>query len=196
MEPVKALLVVDVQNDFRPGGALPVPDADAVVPALNGYARWFADAGLPVFASRDWHPPYSSHFASEGGHWPHHCIQNTEGARFHPDLRLPAGTVVISKGMDPRRDSYSVFQAVDEDRQDFTTIIKCGGIRDLYVGGLATEYCIKCTVLEALDMGLAVHLLIDAIRGIAPATSSEAIAQMIGHGAIRTVFEDLPAQVR
>jgi nicotinamidase/pyrazinamidase len=196
MDPVKALLVVDVQNDFCPGGALPVPDGDAVVPMLNSYARWFADAGLPVFASRDWHPPYSSHFATEGGRWPRHCIQNSEGARFHPDLRLPEGTVVISKGMDPRRDSYSVFQAIDENRQDFTTLLKCGGIRGLYVGGLATEHCVRCTVLEALDMGITVHLLVDAIRGIDQAASGKAIAQMIARGAIRTVFEDLPVYVR
>src|SRR5581483_7602085 len=106
-----ALIVVDVQNDFCPGGALAVAGGDAVVPVLNGYAERFAAAGRPIFATRDWHPPRTTHFQPFGGVWPPHCVQDTPGGAFHPDLRLPPGTRVVSKGMGAEEDAYSGFQA-------------------------------------------------------------------------------------
>src|SRR5262245_28172729 len=106
-----ALVIVDVQNDFCPDGALGVPGGDAVVPILNRYAERFAAAGAPVFVSRDWHPAETTHFKAHGGVWPSHCVQGTTGAAFHPELVLPAGAAVVSKGMDPREDAYSCFQA-------------------------------------------------------------------------------------
>ena len=108
-----ALVVVDLQNDFCPGGALGVRGGDAIVPVLNRYLERFGRAGAPVFLTRDWHPPVTRHFRAYGGVWPPHCVQGTRGAEFHPGLAPPAGAVVVSKGMDPEQDAYSAFQAED-----------------------------------------------------------------------------------
>jgi len=196
MQQTHALLIVDVQNDFFPGGAVPVPEAESVVPVLNSYARWFAEAHLTVFVSRLWHPVYSRQFASTVERWPRYSIRDTPGAAFHPDLYLPEGAVILSHGMDPRGGGYSLFQSVDEDRQDFMTLLRCGGIRELYVGGLFVDDLIRLTVLDALGRGLRVHLLTDAVRGKDSAVLRAAVTEMITKGAIRTVYDDLPALVR
>jgi len=157
-----ALLVVDVQNCFLPGGSLPVQDGDLIVPRLNEYMRLFAERGLPVFASRDWHPAQTVHFQK----WPEHCVQNTEGAMFAVDLDLPHGAVIISKGMDPNEDAYSAFQAVDEEGHAFPFLLQERGIQHLYVGGLALDYCVRCSALDAVHAGLRVTVLIDATRAV------------------------------
>ncbi|WP_298268224.1 nicotinamidase [Geobacter sp.] len=193
-----ALLIVDVQNDFCPGGLLPVADGDAVVPALNQYLTLFRGRGLPVFASRDWHPPTSTHFRDYGGIWPVHCVRGTDGARFHPLLKLPYDAIIISKGMDPTRDDYSAFQGVTEGGVPFSVVLKEMGISRLYVGGLATDYCVKESVLEGLRHGLSVTLLEDAVRGVDlnPDDSSRAVAEMTSAGArhatLATIAELLP----
>src|SRR5688500_5462051 len=112
-EPDSALLVIDVQRDFCPGGSLAVSEGDHVVPPLNAAAARFAASGRPVVATRDWHPARTVHFQRFGGPWPPHCVQGTPGAEFHPDLRLPAGAVVVSSGMREDEDGYSAFDAVD-----------------------------------------------------------------------------------
>lgn len=180
-----ALLIVDVQNDFCPGGQLAVPGGDAVVPALNRYLDLFRARGLPVFASRDWHPPTTTHFRDYGGIWPVHCVRGTEGARFHPLLALPCDAIIISKGMDAARDDYSAFQGVTEGGVPFPVVLKEMGISKLYVGGLATDYCVKESVLEGLRHGLSVTLLEDAVRGVElrPGDSSKAVAAMTSAGA-------------
>jgi nicotinamidase/pyrazinamidase len=106
-----ALVVVDVQNDFCPGGALGVPEGDRVVPVLDRYAERFAARGAPVFASGDWHPPRTTHFAAWGGPWPPHCVQDTPGAALHAGLVLPASAQIVSKGMGADEDAYSCFAA-------------------------------------------------------------------------------------
>ena len=188
-----ALLIIDVQNDFCPGGGLAVPRGDEVVPVLNEYIRHFSQKGLPIFASRDWHPKQTSHFKASGGLWPEHCVQGTPGAAFHPGLKLPASTVVISKGMDPSQDSYSAFQAADEQGTAFIELLRRQGVGQLYVGGLATDYCVKASVLDALRYGFAVKLLYDAIRGvdIQKGDSQRAVDEMLSKGALRT---DLSAE--
>ena len=193
MESKKALLIVDVQNDFCPGGALAVPEGDKIVPILNRYMMIFSRKKWPIFASRDWHPRESKHFKQFGGPWPEHCIQNTRGARLHPGLRLPEETIVISKGMDPDKDSYSAFQAVDSKGTEFLELLKMSGIKELYVGGLATDYCVKSSVLDALKFGFKVKLLIDAIKGvnIKPEDSEEAIQEMIRGGAEKMTLKEL-----
>ncbi len=185
MEKVSALLIVDVQMDFCPGGSLAVPGGDQVVPELNRYIQLFSRRGLPVFASRDWHPAGSGHFTDSGGAWPVHCVQDSQGASFHPDLQLPDDAVVLSKGMDPDRDGFSSFEAVTESGQGFVECLLDMGIRHLYVGGLATDYCIKHTVLDALLRGFSVTLLIDAVRGVdlAPGDAERAIREMVTAGA-------------
>jgi len=139
-----------------------------------------------VFASRDWHPEGSSHFSAYGGIWPVHCVQESEGARFHPELDLPADVVILSKGMDPAEDGYSSFEAISEDGKSFSEFLKERGVTHLFVGGLATDYCVKNTVLEALRMGFSVTLLIDAVRGVdlRPGDSEAAIREMVLAGAI------------
>jgi nicotinamidase/pyrazinamidase len=187
----KALLVVDVQNDFCPGGKLAVADGDMVVLVLNRYIELFSHKKLPVFASRDWHPQKSKHFKDFGGSWPIHCVQETEGAKFHPQLILPPETIIISKGMDPEQDSYSAFQAVDSQGLSFLELLNSSGINELYIGGLATDYCVKDSALDALKKGLKVHLLIDAIKAVAQQTSSQALTQMKSLGVREITFDEI-----
>ncbi len=180
-----ALVLVDVQNDFCPGGTLAVPDGDRVVPVLNRYAARFAAAGAPVFVSRDWHPARTKHFQAYGGDWPPHCVQGTPGAAFHPALTVPAGAVVVSKGMDPEQDAYSAFQAEDPGGRPFGSVLDDRGVRRLHVGGLATDYCVKATVLDALRRGFEVLVLADAVRAVdvKPGDGERAMAEMREAGA-------------
>jgi len=166
MERDAALLIVDVQNDFCPGGALPVAAGDRVVEPLNRAAKLFAAAGLTVLASRDWHPPISSHFRGYGGIWPPHCVQGNSGADFHPGLRLPPRTVVISKGSDPGSDGYSAFDGRGDDGRTLEEILESLGVRQLYIGGLASDYCVRSTALDAHQAGFEVTVLSDAIAGV------------------------------
>ena len=181
----RALLVVDVQNDFCPGGTLPVPEADTIIPVLNRYIGLFSKEGLPVFFSRDWHPKKTAHFKKYGGLWPVHCVQGTCGARFHPRLKIPKRKIILSKGMNPLRNSYSAFQAEDEAGLSFLSILKIFGVTQLYVGGLATDYCVKSSVLDALKKGFKVKLLHNAIKGVdmKPGDSARAIKAMVKRGA-------------
>ncbi len=183
-----ALLIVDVQRDFTPGGALPAPDGDRIVPVLNEYARRFAARGLPVFASRDWHPPQTAHFLAFGGPWPPHCVQNTEGAAFHPDLALPDGAHVVSKGMDPVDHGYSAFEAVLDDGRSLDRALADLAVRRLFVGGIATDYCVRASVLDAAIHGYVPVLLLDAIKGIdvEPGDVDRALDEMARAGA-RTI---------
>lgn len=193
MNKVSALIIVDVQNDFCPGGSLPVPEGDRVVPVLNRYIDLFSAQGFPIFASRDWHPEMTSHFKDYGGIWPVHCVQQTSGAAFHPALRLPPETVVLSKGMDPTKDDYSAFQAIDDRGRPLPAILAGVGITHIYVGGLATDYCVKATVLEGLKAGLAVTLLEDAARGVdlQSGDSERAVEEMRKTGAAVTSYDEV-----
>ena len=184
MEIDKALLIVDVQNDFCPGGALGVKDGDRVVPVLNRYIEKFARAGMPIFLSRDWHPLRTSHFNTAGGIWPPHCVQGSDGAEFHPDLKISNDAVVLSKGMAADEDSYSAFAAVDSRGVALKDLLRQSGIQRIYVGGLATDYCVKETVLEGLMHGFQVVLLRDAICGVnlRPEDSAQAIEAMVKAG--------------
>ena len=161
-----ALLIVDVQNDFCPGGALAVPDGDHVVPVLNEYARRLGARGADVFASRDWHPQRTRHFQADGGPWPPHCIAGSPGAGFHEGLELPENAAVVTKGTNPEDDGYSAFEAVDSAGRGLGEVLQKGGVERLYVGGLATEYCVRASVLDGLKAGLDVVVLLDAVRGI------------------------------
>jgi nicotinamidase/pyrazinamidase len=188
-----ALLIVDVQNDFCPGGALAVPGGDRVVPVLNRYAERFAAAGAAVVATRDWHPARTRHFAAWGGVWPPHCVQDTEGAAFHPDLRLPEGTQVVSKGTDPEQDAYSAFQAETPEGMPFAAALGERGVSRLFVGGLATDYCVKATVLDALKEGFEAVVLEDAVAAVevSPGDGERALAEMKAAGAVAVRAEDV-----
>ncbi|MPY89417.1 MAG: isochorismatase family protein [Luteitalea sp.] len=183
--PRAALFIVDVQNDFCEGGALAVPRGDLVIPALN---QWIARArthGLAVYASRDWHPLRTTHFAPYGGPWPVHCVQDTPGAAFHPDLQLPEHAVVISKGQDAEAHGYSAFEGTTPDGTHLVTDLQRRGITHLFVGGLATDYCVKNTVVDARQHGLQVDVIRDAIAAVDvhPGDAQEAIGVMEHAGA-------------
>ena len=183
-----ALIIVDVQRDFCPGGALPVPEGDRVVPVLNEYIRRFREAGAYIYATRDWHPPNHKSFREYGGIWPVHCVQGSVGAEFHPDLKLPEDVIVISKATDPDREAYSGFEGTNllED-------LRGRGVRRVFIGGLATDYCVRSTVLDALRYGFETYLLVDAIRGVDlnPGDSERAIREMVDGGAKKITLSDI-----
>jgi nicotinamidase/pyrazinamidase len=178
-----ALLVVDVQSDFCPGGTLAVPDGDRVVGALNRHIEDAVAHGVPVYASRDWHPRVTRHFEPHGGPWPPHCIQGTAGARFHPELRLPAEAVIVTKGEEPDRHGYSAFEGHTPSGKALLADLREHGVTHLYVGGLATDYCVKHSVLDALSAGLRVTVLEDAVAGVDRDDSARALSEMRQHGA-------------
>lgn len=188
-----ALVIVDVQNDFCPGGSLAVPDGDKVVPLLNRYIDRFVTLKGPIFASRDWHPAVTKHFKAYGGVWPPHCVQGTKGAEFHAGLKLPGDTVIVSKGMDPDADAYSCFQAEDLNGMPFAAALGEGSVQRLFVGGLATDYCVKATVLDALKEGFRVVVLEDAIRAVDvnPGDGPKALEAMKAAGATLVRLSDL-----
>jgi nicotinamidase/pyrazinamidase len=175
----RALIVVDVQNDFCPGGALAVAQGDEVVAPLNKLIEEFLERGEPVFKSRDWHPEKTRHFAAYGGTWPVHCVQRTKGAEFHPELIDDMHIRVISKGLGDE-DSYSAF-----DGTDLALQLRRLGVEEVWVGGLATDYCVKNTVLDALKAGFRVKALANAMRAVElkPGDGERALAEMRAAGA-------------
>lgn len=175
----QALLVVDVQNDFCPGGTLAVPHGDEVIPPLNKLIDEFLERGDPVYLSRDWHKPTTKHFAAYGGTWPVHCVQNTTGAEFHPALRTDPRIKVISKGLGDT-DCYSAF-----DETDLAQQLEREQVNELVVGGLATDYCVKNTVIDAVKHGFKVKAVQDAMRPVElqPGDGEKAIQQMRDAGA-------------
>lgn len=174
-----------MQKDFCPGGALAVPDGDRVVPALNRHAADAAARGWPVYASRDWHPPVTRHFQPYGGDWPPHCVQNTEGATFHDDLRLPDSAIIVSKGQAADSHGYSALEGYTPNGKTLLAELQERQIDHLYVGGLATDYCVKHSVLDARRAGLQVTVLGDSIAGVdvKPGDSAHAMADMRAAGA-------------
>lgn len=195
MQDKAALIVIDVQNDFCPGGALAVEEGDEVVPALNLYIERFQAAGLPVFATRDWHPEKTRHFKAYGGLWPPHCVQGSRGAEFRADLALPKDTIVVSGGTAPDEEGYSGFDAKDEKGRGLAELLHSLGVERIFVGGLATDYCVKCTVLDGIKHGFKAVLLEDAVRGVnlKPQDSDDALREMAEAGAERiTSIADLP----
>lgn len=152
---MRALLIVDVQNDFCPGGALPVPEGDAVVPVINR----LIDAFPLVLASKDWHPAETVHFQK----WPPHCVQGTPGADFHPQLRADKIQYVLLKGTGDRDDGYSAFEATNLNLAEF---LRQQGVTELYVTGLATDYCVRATTLDALRKGFQTYVVTDAVRAV------------------------------
>ena len=156
-----ALIIVDVQNDFCPGGALAVPDGDQVIPVLNQWIEAAEKSQAVIFATRDWHPPGHISFKARGGPWPPHCVQNTPGAELHGKLQLPDDATIINKGFDPDDDSYSCFDHTDLDLR-----LQAAGARCLWIGGLALDYCVMSTAQDAAKLGYEVHVIAAATRPI------------------------------
>jgi nicotinamidase/pyrazinamidase len=173
----RALLIVDFQNDFTPGGALAVRDGDAIAARVDELAR---SGGYDlVVATRDWHPPDHGSFAAQGGPWPVHCVQGTPGAELHPALDRALVDVVIDKGQAPDADGYSGFEATG-----LSELLRERGIDELTITGLATDYCVLNTALDALREGFAVTVEEAAVRAVElrPGDGQRALAQIRSAG--------------
>jgi nicotinamidase/pyrazinamidase len=179
-----ALLVVDVQNDFCPGGALAVPEGDEVVPVINDLMPRFRH----VLATQDFHPPGHSSFAEQGGPWPVHCVQGTPGAELHPSLDTSGIEEVVQKGVDPETDGYSGFAGTD-----LANRLRRLGVRRVVVTGLATDYCVRATAVEAIEHGFEAAVVTDAIRAVdvEPGDGDKAVAEMQEAGAALIAAEQI-----
>lgn len=189
-----ALIIIDVQNDFCPGGSLAVSRGDEVVPALNLMIEHALRNNWMIVASRDFHPHVTSHFNTHGGIWPPHCIMGTKGAEFHPGLKLPATTIVISKGTEKDEDAYSAFQGKWLTRT-LEQILEWNGVDTVYLGGLATDYCVKASAIDAAKLPgkVKTYLLTDASRAvnIKPDDGENAIAEMEAAGVVITTTAEV-----
>ncbi|WMJ74045.1 nicotinamidase [Cytophagaceae bacterium ABcell3] len=152
---MRALLIVDVQNDFCPGGSVPAPEGDKIIPVINKLTERFP----LVVASKDWHPADTVHFKK----WPAHCVKNTQGAAFHPKLETGIIDKVFLKGTDNRDDGYSAFEATNEDLEGY---LKKKGVNELYITGLTTEYCVFNSALDAVNKGFQTYVIEDAVEGV------------------------------
>jgi nicotinamidase/pyrazinamidase len=183
LQPGDALVLVDVQNDFLPGGHLAVPEGDQVITPIKHWLAEFIRAGLPVFATRDWHPSDHCSFRAQGGPWPPHCVAGSEGAQFASELALEGDPriTIISKGTGREADAYSGFEGTDLHAR-----LQSAGARRLFVGGLATDYCVLNTVLDARRLGYEVELLERATRPVEvhAGDGARATAAMIDAGAV------------
>lgn len=182
-----ALLITDIQIDFLPGGALPVADSDEIIPVINEYINHFESAKAHVIASRDWHPADHISFIAQGGSWPPHCVQGTEGSKFSPDLKLPDHTIIISKATDPKHEAYSAFDSTNLDNE-----LRQLGVKRLFVAGLATDYCVVNTVLDARKLGFEAIVLMDATLGInvKEGDVDRAVEAMLKNGAVQATDAD------
>jgi nicotinamidase/pyrazinamidase len=172
------LIVVDVQNDFCPGGALAVEEGDTIIPVLNQWIGAAQEKGISIYASRDWHPVQHVSFKERGGPWPPHCIQDTEGAMFHPDLKLPENVVKVTKGVRFDQDQNSAF-----DQTGLAEQLKRDGVRRLWIGGLAQDVCVLASVIDARKFGFDAHVILEATRPVTPEGGEEAIRKMREAGA-------------
>jgi nicotinamidase/pyrazinamidase len=169
--PGVALVIVDVQNDFAdPRGGLSVKGGSEIIPRINGEAGLAAHNGGMVVCTQDWHPEHTPHFAKDGGIWPDHCIAHTWGAELHPDLHAPDGAPIVRKGA-TGEDGYSGFTMRDPVTgetvpTELETLLRDAGVTEVVVTGLATDYCVKATVLDALRLGFATTVLVDAIAAV------------------------------
>ena len=154
-----ALLLVDPQNDFFPGGAMGMPDGNDLIPVINTYIKHFSRQGWPILATRDWHPSNHCSFTEQGGPYPIHCVQGSRGAQFHSELVMPPGMMIISKGTDPKKDAKSGFEG-----SSLADRLEDLNVKTVFILGPATQDCLKQTVVDARKLGLQIIVLTDAIR--------------------------------
>lgn len=185
---MEALLIVDMQNDFMPGGALAIPDGDKVIPVINKLS-----AKIPfVLASQDWHPRNHISFKERGGPWPPHCVQKSKGADFHPDLDQSKISLIQRKGYLPDREQYSAF-----DQTGLAEMLKCRGVEHLYITGVATDYCVFWSTLGALEGGLKCTVVLDGVKGVEvqPGDVEKALEKMKQAGAQFATSDEVLAQL-
>jgi nicotinamidase/pyrazinamidase len=176
-----ALILVDIQNDFCPGGALAVKDGDTIVPTVNRLTPEFQ----LVISTQDWHPANHISFKERGGPWPPHCVQGTQGAELHPDLKTGEIAHYFRKASSPDKDDYSEFAGRDDKERTLDEVLSAHGVRKLYVVGLATDYCVLETVLDGLKNGYEVYAVTDAMRAVNvnPSDGESALRKMAAGGA-------------
>lgn len=182
----QALVVVDLQNDFCPGGSLAVPDGDATIGIVNQWITRFANNDSPIAFTQDFHPANHCSFDAQGGPWPPHCVQETVGAQIHPEVTTPPQAEYFFKGTDPHADAYSGFEGTSAAGLDLATWLRQQRVDTLYVAGLATDYCVRATVLDACRLGFSVLLISRGIRGVEreAGDSDRAIDDMLAAGAV------------
>jgi len=188
LQPGDALLVVDMQNDFLPGGSLAVNDSATIIPYVNSSIKLFTDKALPVFASRDYHPANHLSFVANGGQWPSHCVAGSWGAAFHPGLQLPDSVIVISKGTDPGREAYSAL-----DSTPLTAMLEKMAIKRIFLCGLTTDYCVFYSTRDLLKAAYPVFLITDGMRAVdvQPGDGDRALQSLMELGAIATTVNEL-----
>lgn len=174
-----ALIIVDVQNDFCPGGTLPVHDGDKVVPAVNEWIQAAEAGGASIFASRDWHPADHISFQGQGGRWPNHCIQKSAGADFHPDLRFPSNGIILSKGIQKNKECYSAFGETG-----LAESLRKLGILRVWIAGLALDVCVRATALDALENHFETHVIVDASRALSLESARQTIIELRAAGCL------------
>lgn len=181
-----ALIVVDMQKDFCEGGSLPVSGCSSIINKVNKYVEVFKAKGLLVIASRDWHPLNHVSFTTAGGPWPPHCVAGSKGAEFVEGLLLPEGVVVVSKATEPETEAYSAFTSTP-----LHYVLSLRGVRRLFIAGVATDYCVKETALEALRLGYEVVVLTDAVAGVGEESSKKALEELVMNGALLATEEEI-----
>ena len=188
LKPDDALLIADIQNDFLPGGALGISGGDDIIPVLKTYLRRFHAKGLPIFLTRDWHPPNHCSFREQGGLWPLHCVAGSSGSLPPLDFEVPASAVIIYKAIDADQEAYSAFQNTALHRH-----LRAIDVRRLFIGGLATDYCVLNTVTDARALGYDVCLLMDGIKAVnlQPEDGRRAEQEMIRLGAAPVYAETI-----
>jgi nicotinamidase/pyrazinamidase len=179
LQPSDALIVVDVQLDFLPGGTLPVSDGDEVIPVLNRWIELADKHSAIIVATRDWHPQNHISFVDRGGPWPRHCVRDSRGADFHPTLNLPTKAFIVSKGSDAAGDAYSAF-----DGTHLADLLKQYRVKRVLVGGLALDVCVRATVLDALQLGFEVCLIRSATRAVDPEKTHSVLEELRRAGAV------------
>lgn len=182
-----ALLIVDPQNDFMPGGSLPVPQGDEIIPILNAWIKAAQEAHVPIIISRDWHPSNHISFKEQGGHWPAHCVQNTRGAEFHKDLEIPKDAIIVNKAFHADKEGYSAFQGViDKEGRPLTEKLSELQITRIWIAGLALDYCVHYSAMDAYKEGFEFHVILPGCRSIGKHTEAKAIRDL---EKVQAVFE-------
>jgi len=181
--PGDAFLAVDLQYDFFPGGSLGVPEGDQIIPVINQYIADAKKANVPIFASRDWHPKNHISFKEQGGPWPPHCVQNTQGAKFHHDIQLPDDIIVVNKAFDEKAEAYSALEGkTDKDNRPLADVLRENNIKRIWIGGLALDYCVFASAMDAVKAGFDVHVLLPGTRAIDTQHQDEVLEELTEAG--------------
>lgn len=174
-----ALLIVDPQYDFLPGGSLAIADGHKILPVLNDWIKAAQKAGIPIIISRDWHPAHHKSFKERGGPWPSHCVQNTHGAKFHKDLKFPNNAIIVNKAFNADKDAYSALEGVtDTEGVPLPEKLRQLKIKRLWIGGLAFDYCVQFSSLDARKSGFEVRIILPATKAIADETAQDTFKKL------------------